>query len=144
MLCVLVAGLAPAVTVADAPDSKPRLILQITVDALRADLPGRYGHLLGKGGFRYLMGDGVNFANAHYQHANTETIVGHVSLATGAVPAEHGMIGNAVFATEPFQYNTDFLFGGIMASGGSTDISNSFFCVSFLCHHRFLFRLTLR
>ena len=30
-------------------------------------------------------------------HANTETIVGHVTLATGAHPAAHGMIGNIWF-----------------------------------------------
>ena len=55
--------------------------------ALRGDLPGRYAHLFGDGGFRYLMEEGVHYTNAHYQHANTETIVGHVSLATGTVPA---------------------------------------------------------
>jgi hypothetical protein len=90
-LCLLLAAALPA---AAAPNPKPRLILQITVDALRADLPERYAHLLGEGGFRYLMEQGVNFSNAHYRHANTETIVGHVSLATGTVPAAHGMIGN--------------------------------------------------
>ena len=61
--------------------AKPRLILQITVDALRSDLPKRYAHMLGDGGFRYLMAQGIDYTNAHYQHANTETIVGHVSLA---------------------------------------------------------------
>ncbi len=77
--------------------SPPRLILQITVDALRGDLPRRYAHVLGEGGFRYLMEQGVDYTNAHYLHANTETIVGHVSLATGSVPAGHGMIGNVWF-----------------------------------------------
>jgi hypothetical protein len=78
----------------------PRLILQITVDALRGDLPGRYAHLFGDGGFRYLMDEGIHYTNAHYQHANTETIVGHVSLATGTVPAAHGMLGNVWFDRE--------------------------------------------
>ena len=78
----------------------PRLVLQITVDALRGDLPGRYAHLFGDGGFRYLMDQGVNYTNAHYQHDNTETIVGHVSLATGTVPAAHGMVGNVWFDRE--------------------------------------------
>jgi len=55
---------------------RPKLILQITVDALRGDLPGRFGNVLGEGGFRYLMNDGIHYTNAHYQHANTETIVG--------------------------------------------------------------------
>ena len=86
----------------------PRLILQITVDALRGDLPVRYAHVLGEGGFRYLQ-QGVNYTNAHYHHANTETIVGHASLATGAVPAAHGMVGNVWFdrAQDRLVYNIE-------------------------------------
>lgn len=87
--------------VSQASDTKPpRLILQITVDALRGDLPARYSHVLGEGGFRYLMNRGIHYTNAHYQHANTETIVGHVSLATGTVPAAHGMVANVWFDRE--------------------------------------------
>jgi len=73
---------------------KPRLILQITVDQLRGDLPARFLDRMGEGGFRYLLNQGVWYADAHYTHANTETIVGHATLATGADPAAHGMIGN--------------------------------------------------
>jgi len=38
---------------AGAVDKKPKLILQITVDQLRGDLPSRYYDRLGKGGLRY-------------------------------------------------------------------------------------------
>jgi arylsulfatase A-like enzyme len=72
----------------------PKLILQITVDQLRGDLPGRYLDRMGEGGFRYLMQHGVWYANAHHAHANTETVVGHTTLATGAHPAVHGMVAN--------------------------------------------------
>jgi len=72
----------------------PRLVLQITVDQLRGDLIDRYYGQLGEGGFRYLMETGTVFRNAHHAHANTETVVGHTTLATGAIPAVHGMIGN--------------------------------------------------
>lgn len=72
----------------------PRLVLQITIDGLRADLLTRYADNFGSGGFRYLQKNGVTFSNAHYLHANTETIVGHTTLATGATPAVHGMVGN--------------------------------------------------
>jgi len=51
----------------------------------------------GKGGFRYLADKGAWYTNATYQHANTEPIVGHTSLATGTVPAVHGMVGNIWF-----------------------------------------------
>ena len=80
---------------ADARDQNDiRLVLQITVDGLRRDLLDRYSQRFTEGGFRYLLESGVFYANAHYQHANTETIVGHTTLATGTYPSDHGMIGN--------------------------------------------------
>lgn len=73
---------------------QPRLILQITVDALRGDMPQRFFNKEQNGGFNYLLNNGIFYNNAHYPHANTETIVGHASLATGAPPSVHGMVGN--------------------------------------------------
>jgi len=84
---------------ADGAD-RPRLILQVTVDQLRGDLPTRYYDRLGEGGFRYLWESGVVYRNAHHAHANTETIVGHATLATGAHPSKHGMVGNLWFDRE--------------------------------------------
>ena len=96
VLIVTVLFLASAAQAQD----KPRLILQITVDQLRGDLPTRYFDRLGSGGFRYLWENGVLYRNAHHAHANTETIVGHTTLATGAHPSGHGMIGNVWFDRE--------------------------------------------
>lgn len=79
---------------------QPKLVLQITVDGLRGDFLSRFANVLGEGGFRYLLDRGIHYSNAHYQHANTETIVGHVSLATGTVPAVHGMVANVWFDRE--------------------------------------------
>ena len=86
-----------AVVSAAAPAERPRLVLQITVDQLRGDLVGRELARMGKGGFRYLLDRGIIYTDAHHAHANTETIVGHATLATGAHPSAHGMIGNAWF-----------------------------------------------
>ncbi len=77
-----------------------RLVLQITVDGLRGDLLNRYGARFGEGGFRRLLDGGTVFTNAHHEHANTETIVGHTTLATGAHPSDHGMIGNVWYDRE--------------------------------------------
>ena len=74
--------------------AKPQLVLQITVDQFRGDLPTRYLDRLGKGGLRYLLEKGTHYANAHYRHANTETAVGHATLFTGADPSRHGLVGN--------------------------------------------------
>jgi hypothetical protein len=60
-------------------------------------LPTRYADRLGEGGLRYLLEEVIHYNNAHHGHANTETIVCHVTLATGAHPAAHGMIGNIWF-----------------------------------------------
>ncbi len=84
----------------EVPHAHPKLILQITVDQLRGDLPKRYYERLGDGGFRYLWENGVVYRNAHHAHANTETIVGHATLATGAHPSGHGMVGNLWFDRE--------------------------------------------
>ncbi len=77
-----------------------RLVLQVTIDGLRADLINRYENGFGKGGFRFLIEKGIYYTNAYYQHANTETIVGHTTLATGTFPSQHGMIGNVWFDRE--------------------------------------------
>lgn len=74
-----------------------RLIVQITVDGFRGDLLSRYEKTFGQDGFRRLTEGGVWYSDAHHLHANTETIVGHATLATGAHPSEHGMIGNSWF-----------------------------------------------
>jgi predicted AlkP superfamily pyrophosphatase or phosphodiesterase len=95
-LSALILGLSlPAIA-----GDKPKLILQVTVDQFRGDLPTRYLDQLGKGGLRYLLEQGVVYNNAHHAHANTETIVGHATLATGAHPSAHGMIGNIWFDRE--------------------------------------------
>lgn len=82
------------------PGQDIRLVLQITVDGLRADLLNRYQASFGKDGFQYLLRQGTVYTNAQYQHANTETIVGHATLATGTFPSQHGMIGNVWFDRE--------------------------------------------
>jgi predicted AlkP superfamily pyrophosphatase or phosphodiesterase len=90
-------------------DEQPKLILQITVDQLRADLVTRYLDRLGEGGFRYLLKNGTHYTNAHYRHANTETAVGHATLFTGADPARHGLVGNSWIdqSTGKSVYNTE-------------------------------------
>ncbi len=95
---LLIAGHLPSVN--GEPKARVKLVLQVTVDGLRADLLSRYGDRFGEGGFRYLLNSGTVYTNAHYQHANTETIVGHTTLATGAFPSQHGMVGNVWFDRE--------------------------------------------
>ncbi|MFP5246341.1 MAG: alkaline phosphatase family protein, partial [Thermoanaerobaculia bacterium] len=75
----------------------PKLVLQITIDQLRGDLPLRYADRFGDGGFRLLLKHGTWYAAAFHPHSHTETIVGHTTLATGAYPSRHGMVANSWF-----------------------------------------------
>ena len=101
----------------------PKLILQVTVDQLRGDMPGSVYDQLGKGGFRYLYEKGIVYENAHHRHANTETVVGHATLATGADPADHGMIGNIWFDKELNRvvYNIEDDRYPLIGEGGGVD-----------------------
>jgi predicted AlkP superfamily pyrophosphatase or phosphodiesterase len=105
--------------------NSPRLVLQITVDQLRGDMPERYLDKMGKGGFRYLLEKGVVFEDAHHSHANTETIVGHTTLATGAVPADHGLVGNVWFDRESGEmtYNVEDARYPLLTAGADVDKS---------------------
>jgi predicted AlkP superfamily pyrophosphatase or phosphodiesterase len=91
-LAALIAALFLS-SIASASES-PKLIVQITIDQLRADLPSRYYDRFGDKGFKFFWENGTVYLDAHHAHANTETIVGHTTLSTGAQPAIHGMIGN--------------------------------------------------
>ncbi len=126
VLSVLLGACAPQDTAEGATDNStkpPRLILQITVDQFRGELPFKYLDRLGPGGLRYLIDNGVVYTDAHHQHANTETIVGHATLATGAQPSEHGMIGNVWFdhETGKLTYNIEDDRYHLLTSGAGVD-----------------------
>jgi predicted AlkP superfamily pyrophosphatase or phosphodiesterase len=122
---VVVAGLLAAVFLPQSVTAQdaPRLVLQITVDQLRGDLPTRYFDRLGDGGFRYFLDSGVVYRNAHHAHANTETIVGHTTLATGTHPSGHGMIGNLWFDRETgvTTYNVEDARYPLLTAGADVD-----------------------
>jgi predicted AlkP superfamily pyrophosphatase or phosphodiesterase len=77
--------------------AKPDLVLLITVDQLRGDMPWRYRDRFGDGGFRYLMDYGTSYSNAHFQHSATHTAPGHATLATGGNIPQHGLASNQWF-----------------------------------------------
>ncbi|MDF1861096.1 MAG: alkaline phosphatase family protein [Verrucomicrobiales bacterium] len=109
----------------EADEAKPKLVLQITVDQLRGDFPTRFLDRMPEGGFRWLLDNGVVYKNAHHGHANTETIVGHTTLATGAYPSVHGMIGNVWFDRQSgdLTYNIEDPRYSILTKGAGVDKS---------------------
>lgn len=94
ILLLLVTVFLSATAAPTARADQPKLIVFITIDQLRGDMPWRFRHRFGDGGFRYLMGEGTSYTNAYYRHSTTFTAVGHASLATGGNALQHGLAGN--------------------------------------------------
>jgi len=99
---VLAVGSSTAV-----PAALPRLVVLVSVDQCRLDYLTRFvDHYLPAqragepGGFNFLVSDGAHFCDAHFAHVPTTTGPGHATLATGAPPALHGIIGNRLFDRE--------------------------------------------
>src|SRR5256712_2038697 len=90
---VLALGLSPAAGAPRAAPPRPKLVVVITVDQLRADYLVRWRQQL-TGGFFTLLADGAVFTNAFQDHAVTETAPGHSTLLSGRWPAHTGIISN--------------------------------------------------
>lgn len=72
---------------------RPKLVVILVVDQMRADYVDRFGATW-HGGLHRLMTDGARFTNANYPYANTVTCAGHSTISTGDFPSTHGMIAN--------------------------------------------------
>src|SRR5512143_2456858 len=79
---------------ASAYDARPRLVVIIVVDQLRADLLERFHDKFGPNGFRLLMERGAYFPSCYYDYADTRTAPGHATLLTGAYADGHGIMSN--------------------------------------------------
>lgn len=71
-----------------------KLVVQIVVDQLRADFLNKFSSNFSKGGFNYLIKEGINFSNAKISCALSATGPGHASIATGSTPAYNGIVSN--------------------------------------------------
>ena len=108
LFLVAVAVSAQAEAPAMAAGKRPRLIVLIAVDQLRADyLPRLREKFLppyaggGRvGGYRYLMERGAYYPNAQYGHLHCMTGPGHATMLTGAYPYQSGIPLNDWFDAE--------------------------------------------
>jgi predicted AlkP superfamily pyrophosphatase or phosphodiesterase len=77
-----------------APDStRPKLVLFITIDAMRPDYLSRFEPQL-TGGLGKLYRGGAVFTNAFQDHAITETAPGHSETMSGRFPVHNGITAN--------------------------------------------------
>ena len=81
-------------------DTKPKLVVGIVVDQMRADYLYKYQSRYGEDGFKRLLREGFNFKNANVNYIPSETAPGHASIYTGTTPAYHGIIGNSWYDRE--------------------------------------------
>jgi predicted AlkP superfamily pyrophosphatase or phosphodiesterase len=82
------AGAAPA-----GASGRPRLVVLLAIDQMRADYIDQYGGTW-KHGLRRLIDRGALFRQARFAYLSTVTCPGHVTLGTGANPHKHGMVLN--------------------------------------------------
>ena len=80
-------------TTAPEPAARPKLVVLLVVDQMRADYLTRFADLY-QGGLDRLRKDGAVFTDAHVQHALTYTAPGHASVATASHPNRHGIVSN--------------------------------------------------
>ena len=89
LLLVLAGPAAPSAPL------KPKLVVMITVDQLRADYLTRWRRQL-SGGLAQFLTSGAVFSNAYQDHAITETAPGHSTVLSGRWPAHTGIITNVL------------------------------------------------
>src|SRR5690242_3950312 len=94
-------GTFPALAAAQAtspkaakPPQRPKLVVLLVVDQMRADYVDKF-RFQWTGGLKRLVEEGAWFREAAYPYAATETCVGHSTISTGSFPATHGMVANA-------------------------------------------------
>jgi predicted AlkP superfamily pyrophosphatase or phosphodiesterase len=84
----------PSATKKAEKPARPKLVVLIVVDQMRADYLDKFRGQW-SGGLKRLVNQGAWFRAAAYPYAATETCVGHSTISTGAFPANHGMVANA-------------------------------------------------
>jgi hypothetical protein len=91
---------AAAQAASRAPAARPRLVVFLTVDQMRADYLDRWAPQL-TGGLGRLSQHGAFFPNAYQDHAITETAPGHASTMSGRFPRSTGIVHNSAGVEDP-------------------------------------------
>jgi predicted AlkP superfamily pyrophosphatase or phosphodiesterase len=79
---------------------KPKLIVGIVVDQMRAEYLYRFQDNYTENGFKRLIREGFNVKNMHFNYIPTATGPGHASIFTGTTPANHGIVANNWYSNE--------------------------------------------
>lgn len=90
LLLLAIAALVAAPSIV----ARPRLIVQVVVGSMRGEDLDRYAANFGDGGFLRLTQGGTVYTDCRYDFQQTTTPVTLATLASGAMPSTHGVIGN--------------------------------------------------
>ena len=80
--------------IAQTSQDKPKLVVVMVVDQMRADYISRYWDYFGEGGLKRLINKGYTNKNTNYNFFPTYTAAGHASISTGSIPSLNGIVGN--------------------------------------------------
>lgn len=93
LLAVLLTGAADAAAAPPGGPVRPRLVVILAADQMRADYVEWYGARWTQG-LRRLFDSGAVFTHAEYPYLGTVTCPGHATIGTGTYPATHGLVSN--------------------------------------------------
>lgn len=94
---ILALVLCASIAVVNGATKQPRLVVQITVSGMRYDYLLRFGPNLSSTGFNRLITEGALCERTMIGYLNTNTASGLATIATGANPSSHGVIGSHWF-----------------------------------------------
>ncbi len=97
--CVTAGVTHPPAAAGTQASPRPRLVVLLVVDQLRADYLERYSARW-NGGLKRLMQEGAWYTNGAYPYASTVTCSGHATISTGRFPRSHGIVMNSWFERE--------------------------------------------
>ena len=72
----------------------PKLVVGLTIDQLRMDYVEAFSALYGERGFKRLFKEGRVYKNAEYDFIDVDRSSSMATIATGAMPSLHGIVGN--------------------------------------------------
>ena len=85
-------GITPEMMAQEKIQHAPRLVVNITIDQLRADYLEAFSPLYGTDGFRKLLQQGLVFYNSVYPFSPIDRASATASLATGTSPYYHSIV----------------------------------------------------
>ncbi len=91
---LLIASLTVVSSLAQPIDpQRPHLVVNIVISGMRSIDISRYQSNLDGGGLRTIYEEGTRFTDCQYNYQQTTTPVSLATLATGAQPSTHGVVG---------------------------------------------------